>query len=40
MPYKTKLISSSAYVIRTLNVRKYEIMRKDDTAPGSIKFVG
>lgn len=40
VPYKTKLISSSAYVIWTLNVRKYEIMRKDDTAPGSIKFVG
>lgn len=40
MPYKIKLISSAAYVIQTLNVRDYEIMRKDDTAPGIIKFIG
>lgn len=40
VPYKIKLISSTACVILILNGRKYEIMRKDDTGPGSIKFVG
>lgn len=40
VPYKIKLIPSATYVILTFNGRKYEIMRKDDTGPGSIKFVG